>query len=161
MLLDGDSLGTPERLHFAEIYKSLFTNKCTKRVLSSIVTHSYIFRPCWVIFRENFFVVVTLRLHFIFEWERTVNCVLCSFWRREAQRGSSSSVSLTSVLHVNGWSTPRSGRFIPGEKTWYPFYRRLGGHQGHLEGCGKSRPHLDSIPRQSSWTDYDTPTRAG
>jgi hypothetical protein len=30
------------------------TNKCTKTVLSSIVTHSYIFRPCWVIFRENF-----------------------------------------------------------------------------------------------------------
>jgi hypothetical protein len=25
-----------------------------QRVLSSIVTHSYVFRPCWVIFRENF-----------------------------------------------------------------------------------------------------------
>jgi hypothetical protein len=47
--------------------KTLITNKCTKRVLSSIVTHSYMFRPCWVIFRENFFVVVTLRLGFIFE----------------------------------------------------------------------------------------------
>jgi hypothetical protein len=34
--------------------KSLITNKCTKRVLSSIVTHYYMFRPCWVIFRENF-----------------------------------------------------------------------------------------------------------
>jgi hypothetical protein len=34
--------------------KTLVTNKCTKRVLSSIVTHSYMFRPCWVIFRENF-----------------------------------------------------------------------------------------------------------
>jgi hypothetical protein len=47
--------------------KTLVTNKCTKRVLSSIVTHSYMFRPCWVIFRENFFVIVTIRLHFIVE----------------------------------------------------------------------------------------------
>jgi hypothetical protein len=38
-------------LHYT---KTLITNKCTKRVLSSIVTHSYMFRPCWVIFRENF-----------------------------------------------------------------------------------------------------------
>jgi hypothetical protein len=34
--------------------KTLIPNKCTKRVLLSIVTHSYMFRPCWVIFRENF-----------------------------------------------------------------------------------------------------------
>jgi hypothetical protein len=36
--------------------KTLITNKCTKRVLSSTVTHFYMFRPFWVIFRENFFV---------------------------------------------------------------------------------------------------------
>jgi hypothetical protein len=47
--------------------KTLITNKCTKRVLSSIVTHSYMFRRCWVIFRENFLVIVTLRLHFVVE----------------------------------------------------------------------------------------------
>jgi hypothetical protein len=34
--------------------KTLIINKRTKRVLSSIVTHSYMFRSCWVIFRENF-----------------------------------------------------------------------------------------------------------
>jgi hypothetical protein len=34
--------------------KTLITNKCTKRVLSSIVKQSYMFRPCSVIFRENF-----------------------------------------------------------------------------------------------------------
>jgi hypothetical protein len=34
------------------------------------------FRTCWVIFRENFFVIVTLRLHFIVEWECAVDCVL-------------------------------------------------------------------------------------
>jgi hypothetical protein len=49
--------------------KTLVTNKCTKRVLSSIVTHSYVFRTCCVIFRENFFVIVALMLHFIVEWE--------------------------------------------------------------------------------------------
>jgi hypothetical protein len=64
--------------HVRALYytKTLITNKCTKRVLSSIVTHSHMFRPCWVIFRENFFVIVTLRLHFIVEWECAVDCVL-------------------------------------------------------------------------------------
>jgi hypothetical protein len=63
--------------------KTLITNKCTKRVLSPIVTHSYMFRPCWIIFRENFFVIFTLRLHFIIEWEYAVDCVLRCFRRRE------------------------------------------------------------------------------
>jgi hypothetical protein len=65
------------------VSKTLITNKCTKRVLSSIVTHSYMFRPGWVIFRESFFVIVTLWLHFIVEWECAVDCVLRCFWRRE------------------------------------------------------------------------------
>jgi hypothetical protein len=30
------------------------SHKQMHRVLSSILTHSYMFRPCWVIFRENF-----------------------------------------------------------------------------------------------------------
>jgi hypothetical protein len=36
--------------HVRALYytKTLITNKCTKRVLSSIVTHSYMFRPCVV-----------------------------------------------------------------------------------------------------------------
>jgi hypothetical protein len=55
--------------------RTLITNKCIKRVLSSILTHSYVFRPCWVIFRENFFVIVALRLHFIVAWECAVDCV--------------------------------------------------------------------------------------
>jgi hypothetical protein len=41
------------------------------------------FRPCMVIFRENFFVIVTLRLHFTVEWECAVDCVLRCFWNRE------------------------------------------------------------------------------
>jgi hypothetical protein len=51
-------------LHYT---KTLITNKYTKSVLPSLVTHSYMFRPCWVIFSEKFFVIVTLRLHFIVE----------------------------------------------------------------------------------------------
>jgi hypothetical protein len=71
--------------HVRALYytKTLITNKCTKRVLSSIVTHSYMFLPCWVIFRECIFVIVTLRLHFIVEWECAVDCALRCFWRRE------------------------------------------------------------------------------
>jgi len=30
--------------------------------------------------------------------------------------------------------------------TRYPFYRRLGGPHGSLDGCAKYRPHRDSIP---------------
>jgi hypothetical protein len=40
----------------------LLTNTCTKRVLSSIVTHSYLFRPCWVIFREKFSLSFSLKM---------------------------------------------------------------------------------------------------
>jgi hypothetical protein len=66
--------------HVRALYhtKTLITNKCTKRVWSSIVTRSYMFRPCWVIFREHFFVIVTLRSHFTVEWECAVDCVLCT-----------------------------------------------------------------------------------
>jgi hypothetical protein len=42
------------------IQKTLNTNKCTKSLFSSIITHSYMFRPCCVIFREKPSVVVTL-----------------------------------------------------------------------------------------------------
>jgi hypothetical protein len=52
----------PTRRIPLRIQKTLITNKCTKTFLS-IVTHSYMFRPCWVIFRENFLFFVKLRLH--------------------------------------------------------------------------------------------------
>jgi hypothetical protein len=50
--------------HVRALYytKTLITNKRTKRVLSSIVTYSYMFRPCWIIFRGEHFVTVTLGL---------------------------------------------------------------------------------------------------
>jgi hypothetical protein len=82
--------------HVRAIYhtKTLITNKCTKRVLSSIITHSYMFRPCWVIFRENFFVTVTLRLHFTVEWECAVDRALCCFWRRIRVNGQAVKIFL-------------------------------------------------------------------
>jgi hypothetical protein len=33
---------------------------------------------------------------------------------------------------------PHPGCFTPGEKTWYPFYRRLGRPGPGLDGNGKS-----------------------
>ena len=42
------------------------------------------------------------------------------------------------------------GRFTPGKETRYPLYSRLGGPRACLDGCGKSRPHRDSIPGPSS-----------
>jgi len=47
-------------------------------------------------------------------------------------------------------SKSRPGRSLPPGKTWCPLHRRLGGPQGWLDRCGKSRPHRDSIPGPSS-----------
>jgi hypothetical protein len=80
--------------------QTLITNKCTKRVLSSIVTHSYMFRPCWVIFRENVLVIATLRLHFIVEWECAVDCVLRCFRRQESQSTAHSHSTIKCNLSV-------------------------------------------------------------
>jgi hypothetical protein len=55
----------------------------------------------------------------------------------KAQRGEyrySSILPLISAL--DGWFTPRPGRFTPGKETRYPLYRRLGGPQGR---CGRVR----------------------
>ena len=49
---------------------------------------------------------------------------------QESQYRYSTTVSLTLALEAGGWSTPRPGRFTPRKKTRYPYYKRLGGHQG-------------------------------
>jgi len=41
---------------------------------------------------------------------------------------------------------PHIGRFKPGKEKRRQLYGRLDGSQGGLDGCGKSRPHWDSIP---------------
>jgi len=37
---------------------------------------------------------------------------------------------MTAALEVGEWSAARPVRTLPPGKTWYPFYRRLGGPQG-------------------------------
>jgi len=37
---------------------------------------------------------------------------------------------MTAALEGGEWSAARPGRTLPPEKTWYLFYRRLGGPQG-------------------------------
>jgi hypothetical protein len=72
---------------------------------------------------------------------------------------ATNALSLTSALDVGGWSTPRPGRFTPGEKTRYPSYRRLIGPQGR---SGRERkiwppPEFDSRtvqPVASRYTAY-------
>jgi hypothetical protein len=56
--------------------KTLITNKCTKRILSSIVTHSYMFWPCWVIFRENSFCYRYTKVA-LYSWVKMC-CWLCT-----------------------------------------------------------------------------------
>jgi hypothetical protein len=46
----------------------------------------------------------------------------------------------------SGWSTSRAGRLTPRKETRYQLCRRVGGGpSAGLDGCGKSRPHRDSI----------------
>ena len=59
----------------------------------------------------------------------------------------SSTPSLTSVLHGDGWSTPRTDRFYPRETDPLTIVRRLGGPQCR---SGRVRKISDSIPGPSS-----------
>jgi hypothetical protein len=56
-----------------------------------------------------------------------------------------STLSLTSALRGGGWSKPRPGPLYPRE---WPGTHCIGwvGHGAGLGGCGKCRPHQDSIP---------------
>jgi len=49
----------------------------------------------------------------------------------ERPKGERFTLSLTSALDEGGWSTPRPGRFTPGNEIRYQLYRRLDGSQGH------------------------------
>jgi len=67
----------------------------------------------------------------------------------DGEQRYSFTLSLTLALD-NGGSKPRPGHFTPGKETQYPLYRKLDGPQDGLDGCGKSRPHRDSIHGQNS-----------
>jgi len=64
----------------------------------------------------------------------------------EAEYRYSSTLSLTSALDGVGGQRHAPVALTP-RKTRYLLYRRLGGAQAGLDGCGKSRPYRDSIPR--------------
>jgi hypothetical protein len=71
--------------HVRALYytKTLITNKCTKRVF--IINRTTVLHVSTLLghLQGELFVIVTLRLHFIVEWECAVDCVLRCFWRRE------------------------------------------------------------------------------
>jgi len=48
--------------------------------------------------------------------------------------------SMTAALEGGEWSAARPGRTLPPGKTWYPFYRRLGGPRAGLDGQKISSP---------------------
>jgi hypothetical protein len=58
----------------------------------------------------------------------------------------SSNLSLTSALDGGGWSTPRPGRFTPGNDP-YPLYRSLGGPQARSGRLRKISPAPGFDPR--------------
>jgi hypothetical protein len=68
--------------------------------------------------------------------------VKVKFFQERAMKAQrySSTISLTSVLHEGGWSTPRPGRFTPGKEVRYPLYRWLGGPQGRSGRARKFSP---------------------
>jgi hypothetical protein len=80
----------------------------------------------------------------------------------EGEQRYNSTLSLTSVLDVGGWSTPHPSRFTPGKETLYPLYRRLGGLQGRSGRLRKLSPPTEFDPPTfqplaSSYTDCGIP----
>jgi hypothetical protein len=70
--------------HVRALYytKTIITNKCTKSF--TITCNTLLHVSTWLgHLQGELFVTVTLRLHFIVEWECAVDCVLRCFWRRE------------------------------------------------------------------------------
>jgi hypothetical protein len=79
--------------------KTLITNKCTKRVLSSIVTHSLHVSTLLGHLQGELFVIITLRLHF-YSWVRMC-CWLCTalFWEARTLCGPDLHRSTQSTAH--------------------------------------------------------------
>jgi hypothetical protein len=77
--------------HVRALYhtKTLITNTCTKRVLSSIVTLLHVSTVLGHL-QGELSVTVTLGLHFIVEWECAVDCVLCTGGVNPPRSGPSS-----------------------------------------------------------------------
>jgi hypothetical protein len=72
--------------------------------------------------------------------------------------------NLTLALVGSDWPASRPGRYTPGEKTSYPFHRRLGGPRANLDPveCKKISCHwLESNPARSArrHADWDIPAQ--
>jgi len=70
---------------------------------------------------------------------------------------------MTAALEGGEWSAARPGRTLPPEKTWYPFYRRLGGPQGWSGRVGnlvptgiRSRTTQPVVSRYTDWATRST-----
>ena len=70
---------------------------------------------------------------------------------------------MTAALEGDEWSAARPGRTLPPGKTWYPFYRRLGGPQGRpgraesLVPTGiRSRTVQPLVSRYTDWATRPT-----
>ena len=71
----------------------------------------------------------------------------------KVRRGTSYSSTLSLTSALDGVDRQRyAPDAVPLRKTRYLLYKRLGrvGHRAGLDGCGKSRPHRDSIPGPSN-----------
>jgi hypothetical protein len=68
----------------------------------------------------------------------------------EGEERYNPTLSLTLALDWSGLSKSFTGRITAGADTRYPLCRRLGGPRAGLDGCGKFRPHRDSVPGPSS-----------
>jgi hypothetical protein len=76
----------------------------------------------------------------------------------EGEQVYSSTLSSTSPLNELGGQGQDSAALPPGKKG-YPLNRRLDvGPRDGLDGCGKSRPHRDSIPVPCSSERVAIPT---
>jgi hypothetical protein len=65
---------TYKNTNHQQIHKESFIINCNTLVhVSTLLGH----------LQGELFVIVTLRLHFLYEWECAVDCVLHCFWRRE------------------------------------------------------------------------------
>ena len=63
----------------------------------------------------------------------------------EEEQRYSSTLSLTSAPDSGGWSAQRTRPFTPGKETGTHCVGGWVGPRVGLDGCGKSRPHWDSI----------------
>jgi hypothetical protein len=86
------------------------------------------------------------------EYKGKVICALKQAMKTQSsgEERYNSTLSLTSVLEKGGWLTPRPYRFTPDNDLCFHCIGGGVGPGAGLDGCGKSHPHLYSIPGPSN-----------